>query len=142
MGADAAGYGAVVEVDTEGDMSKQHEALQVADDCLCGADPGVYPQTYLGDRLMRAGDVIRRLHASLVAGGFTDEGGELWKPPLGPSALPLLERLDKQQALIEEMREALKRIAGSFDESWTEGGVERHCGDLARAALAKAEAQG
>jgi hypothetical protein len=44
-------------------MSKQPEALQVADDCLCGADPGVYPQTYLGDRLMAARDQLIRQHA-------------------------------------------------------------------------------
>ena len=56
----------------------------------------------------QAADELIRLHASLVAGGFTDKGGELWKPPLGPSAMPLLERLDKQRALIEELREALK----------------------------------
>jgi hypothetical protein len=44
-------------------VSEKPEALRVADDCLCGADPGVYPHTYLGDCLTRAGGTIRHQYA-------------------------------------------------------------------------------
>lgn len=35
---------------------------------------------------------------TLLLAGFADEGGELWKPPLGPSASPLLDRIATLEA--------------------------------------------
>lgn len=65
---------------------------------------------------------------TLEAAGYTYHGGELWKPPLGPSAKPFLDR-------IAELEAALRTIASTFDETWLNGSIERQAGDLARAAL-------
>lgn len=45
---------------------------------------------------------IERLRKSLLAAGFTDCGGELWKPQLGQSASPLLDELTTLRAQLQE----------------------------------------
>ena len=133
-------------------MSKQPEALRLAAEL----EVPVFDRWLSRDREIAA--ELRRMHASLVAGGFTDEGGELWKPPLGPSALPLVERLEKQRAMIEELREALRRALdlsqywfGREDRrdysetdyrAWLALGYMSNAYTNGRAVLAKAEAQG
>lgn len=41
---------------------------------------------------------------SLQKAGYTDCGGELWKPPIGPSASPLLEEIDRLRAQIAALQ--------------------------------------
>jgi hypothetical protein len=115
-------------------MSEQPKALRLAAEL----EAPVFDRWASRDREVAA--EIRRMYASLVAGGFTDEGGELWKPPIGPSAMPLLERLDKQRALIEELVKVLREVDEDFEiEGCAEDGAYRA---PVRAAIAKAEAQG
>lgn len=48
-----------------------------------------------------------RAKRALLAGGYTDLGGQDWKPPLGPIAAPLLDELDAARA---DMREAMELL--------------------------------
>lgn len=43
---------------------------------------------------------------ALTRAGFTDHAGQEWKPPLGLSASPLLDRIDQLSALLREARES------------------------------------
>ncbi len=41
---------------------------------------------------------LERAKRSLLAGGYTDLGGQDWQPPIGPSAEPMLDKLDLLRA--------------------------------------------
>ena len=48
--------------------------------------------------------LIAKAERSLIAAGYTDQGGEAWKPPLGPSAEPLLGRIAELERQLEDAR--------------------------------------
>ena len=56
--------------------------------------------------LLAAGSLgrLQAAERTLIAGGYSYlDGAEMWKPPIGPSAKPLLERI----AALESQRDAL-----------------------------------
>jgi len=57
---------------------------------------------------------------SLVAAGFTyTEGAQSWRPPLGPSASPLLNKIDKLEAqvtVLKNFAESLKFVRPSLEQ--------------------------
>lgn len=57
---------------------------------------------------------------SLVAAGFTyTEGAKSWRPPLGPSASPLLDKIDKleaQVAVLKNFAESLQFVRPSLEQ--------------------------
>lgn len=57
---------------------------------------------------------LERAEKTLEYAGYTYCGGELWKPPLGPSAKPLLEHIDsleqERDKLAAQLRAALNEI--------------------------------
>jgi len=55
----------------------------------------------------------KRLRASLEAAGFTDEGGEFWKPPLGKR--PDFEKIDSLEQEVENLKRELKYKEESFN---------------------------
>lgn len=61
-----------------------------------------------------------RAERSLTRAGFTyTEGAQEWKPPIGPSALPLLERIDRLTFLLRELRDGTEGewcFPGNLDE--------------------------
>ena len=54
------------------------------------------------DAALRERDAARaelaRAKRALLSGGYTDLGGQDWKPPIGPTAAPLLDELDAARA--------------------------------------------
>lgn len=103
---------------------------------------------------------MARLRADLAAAetslrraGYTREPGvKAWKPPLGPSASPLLDKIDSLEERLEAMtseRDKLKRhilAAGKLDFDWSVldrlDDLERErdiCGEVAVAALDRAQ---
>lgn len=57
---------------------------------------------------------LARATNTLTKAGYTDCGGELWKPPLGPSASLLLDRIDTLEERCRVMREALEHCKKVF----------------------------
>lgn len=61
-----------------------------------------------------------RAERSLTLAGFTyTEGAQEWKPPIGPSAFPLLERIDLLTFLLRELRDGVEGewcFPGELDE--------------------------
>lgn len=56
---------------------------------------------------------LDRAERALTRAGFTyTEGAQEWKPPIGPSASPLLDRIDQ---LLELLREARSHVVTVFD---------------------------
>jgi len=53
--------------------------------------------SYIEQKQIAAGKTLEKL-------GYTWQGGELWKPPLGANPLPLLTRIDQLQAEVEALR--------------------------------------
>lgn len=56
------------------------------------------------NRVQRAEDTLRQA-------GYTDHGGQLWKPPLGPSAIPYLDK-------ITALKKELARRPRNLMEHW------------------------
>jgi len=57
---------------------------------------------------------LAKAERTLTLAGYTDEhGAELWKPPLGPSAAPLLDKIDELQA-------KLTALEGQEPAAWVE----------------------
>lgn len=50
---------------------------------------------------------IAKAENTLIAAGYTDEGGELWKPPIGPAASPLLDRMAELERELSEAQSLL-----------------------------------
>ena len=50
-----------------------------------------------------------RMRNTLVSVGYTDEGGELWKPPLGKSVLPVFEDNERLKAELAEAKKGVER---------------------------------
>jgi hypothetical protein len=84
-------------------MIKQRDVLQVADDCLCGADPGVYPQTYLGDCLTRAGETIRHQYV---------QNQEMLKTLQTVAAVMVPRNDDEAQAINDALEVIVKATGG------------------------------
>lgn len=62
-------------------------------------------------RLVEQGDQLDRAVRALTRAGFTDLGGQEWKPPLGPSASPLLDRVDVLTVLLSEARKYVSPVS-------------------------------
>lgn len=77
-------------------------------------------------RLTAERDDLVRAKRTLERAGYTDNGVELWKPPLGPSASPLLERI----AELEAERDALESQAGESRASYIR--LAEECEELRR----------
>jgi len=77
---------------------------------------------------------LARARTALTAAGYTlKEGAECWKPPLGPSASPLLEKIDRQAQEIERLQERIYKYA-----HWTpEHTIEEWLADRQRIVEAK-----
>lgn len=68
----------------------------------------------LAARLLAARAELERAKRALLAGGYTDLGGQTWKPPLGPIAAPLLDELDAARADLREAISLLWMARGKF----------------------------
>ena len=53
-----------------------------------------------------------RMRNTLVSAGYTDEGGGLWKPPLGKSVLPVFEENERLKAELAEAKKDAERLKG------------------------------
>lgn len=58
-------------------------------------DPGM---DELQEMLIGLAARLERAERTLASAGYKDCGGSLWKPPLGPSASPLLDKIDQLRA--------------------------------------------
>ncbi|TDR82150.1 hypothetical protein DFP86_102264 [Paludibacterium purpuratum] len=90
------------------------------------------------DRLAERAD---RAERALIRTGWTYlEGAAEWRPPVGPSASPLLEQLDREREKSAELLAALKRILASDGHfGLYDAGENIKAHETARAAIAKAE---
>lgn len=63
---------------------------------------------------------LDRAERALTRAGFTyTEGAQEWKPPIGPSASPLLDRIDRLADLLRELRDGVEGewcFPGDLDE--------------------------
>lgn len=84
------------------------------------------------DELDAARAEVERAKRALLAGGYTDHGGQDWKPPIGPSAARLLAELDdvRTQLHADDQRawEALGKPEGTYDTT----NVQRLCAEVER----------
>lgn len=67
-------------------------------------DGGTGQITRMADELSQATTELNKATASLKIGGYTDEGGGLWKPPLGQKPAFELMLTNEEWALIEQFR--------------------------------------
>lgn len=93
-------------------------------------DATAYPMDYV-ERIRAR---LEKAEKSLLMMGATDNGGELWKPPLGKA--PDFDTIDGLRANLEQYRKALELIASC--EKIVDGDVV----DVARKALAGYECKG
>lgn len=61
------------------------------------------------DKLNGWQEAYIKAERTLLLAGFTDQGGELWKPPLGPSPSPLLDRIATLEATNAAQAEQLAK---------------------------------
>jgi len=57
-----------------------------------------------------------RMRNTLVSAGYTDEGGELWKPQLGKSVLPVFEENERLKAELAETKKDAGYFVGMINE--------------------------
>lgn len=79
---------------------------------LCAFDGKIYNKRHHIDAMVvttqRFVEAWKQAIRTLTSAGYTlNDGAQEWKPPVGPSASPLLDKIDAQSALIEKCREAL-----------------------------------
>ena len=55
---------------------------------------------------------------TLAAAGYTYHGGQLWKPPLGPSPQPLFKRVDELEAAILAAKVLLEPTNEATEDAW------------------------
>lgn len=71
-------------------------------------------RSIMADEIAKRDSEIARLTKSLVTAGFTNCGGELWKPPIGPSASPLLDELTTLRAQMEGVEKQLRESQSKY----------------------------
>lgn len=63
------------------------------------------------DQTSPVSEALDRAERALVRAGWTyTEGAAEWKPPLGPSASPLLDEIDRLRGLAQSPRERIAEI--------------------------------
>lgn len=58
-----------------------------------------------------------RASTTLTMAGFIDNGGELWKPPIGKSVSPLIDEIDKVKSERQELLKALTLLLDITQDS-------------------------
>ena len=58
-----------------------------------------------------------RASTTLIMAGFIDNGGELWKPPIGKSVSPLIDEIDKVKSERQELLKALTLLLDITQDS-------------------------
>jgi hypothetical protein len=71
--------------------------------------------SYIEQKQIAAGRTLEKL-------GYTWQGGELWKPPLGANPSPLLTRIAQLQAEVEALRKDSARLDWILDNASSAGG--------------------
>jgi len=99
---------------------KKIEALRLAD-ALAYCDSSVASQATAELRSLHAENVrLRSAERTLLALGYTDNGGDLWKPPLGRA--PDFNLLDSKNNRIAELEAQIAQCEPKAltDEQWQE----------------------
>jgi len=120
----------IVEFECNNKKEAEHIAICISNELakLCDSHFAVCNS---GDKskISKANKELNRATKTLENAGYTDNGGELWKPPLGPSASPMIDKIDSLTNELEALRaenESLKTAYKKVNDLYNLAGDEIH----------------